>query len=402
MKLSSRSKLGLKLLSINATIYIAFSLYTPFLSAYYSKSGLNAVEIGILLTIGPIVAIFIQPLWAILSDRTGRRKLILCATILGSSISIFTYYLGRSFVHLFIAATLLAIFSTSIVPLTDAITLRLAHKNHLDFSIIRMGGTVGFAIVVIIAGAIVKKNPSIQFLMGFFGYMVLLFFVSRLPKDENKSKSEQLPPTSPTPKSKKTGFFHVFETNQVYFMLAFAFITQVGLSFHGSFMGVYALKLNLSEDMIAIINCCAALSEIPVLFFINRLMRKFSTMKMISATSILLGIRMFIVTSGGVGSILIAQFLHGITFMIVYYSIAVFISQEVKPQNLSKGQSVLTIIQTGIGSIIGNIVGGYLVDRFGLVHAYRYMGALILLVALIIIIAHALYEKISTKKQCND
>lgn len=393
MKLTSRSKLGVILLAINASIYIAFSFYTPFLSAYYAKSGLNAVEIGTLLTIGPIVAIFIQPFWAIISDKTGQRKLILCLVILGSGFSLFSYYAGHSFLSFFIAATLLATFVTSIVPLNDALTLRLAKKNHLDFSIIRMGGTVGFAIVVIIAGAIIKKTPNIQFVLGFFGFMTLLFFVSRLPKDEKEENKKQ-ESSSPSTVGKKFGFFHIFNSKQVYFMLAFAFITQVGLSFHGSFMGVYALKLGLNEDMIAVINCCAALSEIPVLFMMNRLMRKISTIKLIAASSMLLGFRMFIVTSGGIGSVIFAQFLHGLTFMTVYYSIAVYISQEVKSQNLSKGQSILTIVQTGIGSIIGNIVGGILVDQFGLVLAYRYMGSLIISGSLLITTSLCVYRKL--------
>jgi len=398
MKLSNRSKLGATLLLINASIYIAFSLYTPFLSAYYSKAGLNAVKIGILLTIGPLVAIFIQPLWAILSDRTGHRKLILCLVILGSGFSMLTYYVGHSFLSFFAAALLLSIFSTSIIPLNDAITLRLARKNGLDFSIIRMGGTVGFAIVVIIAGIIVKKNPEIQFVLGFLGYMILLFFVVRLPKDSKNSKETRKQITTEAVKINKVGFFNIFESKQVYFMLAFAFITQVGLSFHGSFVGVYALKLGLSEDKIAVINCCAALSEIPVLFFINKLMRRISTMKLIAMASVLLGMRMFIVTAGGIGFIIIAQFLHGLTFMVVYYSIAVYISKKVKSHNQSKGQSILTIIQTGIGSIIGNIVGGYLVDKYGLSLAYQYMGALIIILSLMIITSQLLYRSVKKEK----
>jgi Major Facilitator Superfamily. len=398
MRLNNRNQLGITLLLINASIYIAFSLYSPFLSAYYSKSGLNAVEIGILLTIGPIIAIFIQPFWAIISDKSGRRKLVLSLVILGSAFSLFSYYIGHSFVSFFIASTLSAVFSTSIIPLNDAITLRLARKNNLDFSIIRMGGTVGFAIVVLIAGAIVKKDPNIQFVLGFFGFMVLLFFVSKIPKEEKEKTDTHNNVSSLSLEKKKTGFFNIFESRQVYFMLAFAFITQVGLSFHGSFMGVYALKLGSSEDMIALINCLAALSEIPVLFLINKLLRKVSTMKLIAFSSVLLGLRMFIVTAGGIEFVLFAQFLHGLTYMTVYYSIAVYISKKVKSTNQSKGQSALTIVQTGLGSIVGNIIGGYLVDRFGLIAAYQYMGALIIIISLMIVTLQLLYRSATRER----
>ncbi|MHB8130150.1 MAG: MFS transporter, partial [Mobilitalea sp.] len=93
MKKVTGNKIGINLFMINAFVYISFSLYMPFLSSYYSKAGINAVQIGILLTIGPVIAIIIQPLWAILSDKTGRRKDILSLMVLGSGISIFSYYL---------------------------------------------------------------------------------------------------------------------------------------------------------------------------------------------------------------------------------------------------------------------------------------------------------------------
>ena len=50
-----------------------------------------------LLAIGPIFAIFIQPLWAMLSDRTGKRKLLLILLALCTAGAYLLYYLGASF-----------------------------------------------------------------------------------------------------------------------------------------------------------------------------------------------------------------------------------------------------------------------------------------------------------------
>ncbi len=394
MKISRSNKLGINLLFINACIYITFSLYAPFLSSYYSKAGLNALQIGILLTVGPLVAIVIQPLWAILSDKTGRRKDILMLVIIGSGISIFSYYLGNTFLTFLIAASLLAIFSNSIAPLNDAITLRFANRYQLDFSRIRMGGTIGYAIFVIIAGIIVKQNPKIQFILGFVGYLVTLLMVRKLPQDEKQSDSKAKKSTSiEAPKSSGLGLLHIFESKQIYFMLAFAFISQAGLSFNGSFIGVYMIKLGLSETMIGIINSICAFSEIPVLFVINWVLRKINTSKIIVFSSVLLGIRILLISSSNLGLMMAAQALNGLTYMTIYFSCAVFISRNVKQENQSKGQSVLTIVQAGIGSIVGNIVGGFFVDSFGLNIAYRYMAALIIIVSILLAVLQYLYNK---------
>jgi PPP family 3-phenylpropionic acid transporter len=106
MKHHSSRILLFDLLMINAFVYISSSFYGSFLSPYYSARGISSLEIGILLTIGPISSILIQPLWAMISDRTGRIKAVLALVTLGSAVSMFSYYLGSTFIMYFIASLL--------------------------------------------------------------------------------------------------------------------------------------------------------------------------------------------------------------------------------------------------------------------------------------------------------
>jgi predicted MFS family arabinose efflux permease len=260
-----------------------------------------------------------------------------------------------------------------------------------------MGGSVGYAIMVIIAGYIVKQNPAMEFVLGFLGYMALLYFVQRLPKDKPANKPSRHTthalPASQENKStrsvggiKKPGLFHIFESGQIYFMLFFALISQIGLTFNYSFLGVYMTKLDYSEGMIGLMNCVAAISEIPILLLINRLIRRVEPIKLIAFASLLMGLRILMITKEGIGFFIFAQSMNGLTYMIIYFCCAIFISRNVRPVNQSKGQSALTIVQAGIGSIVGNLVGGYLTNTFGIQMAYRYIAALILGVSAIIAI----------------
>ncbi len=386
---------GLNLFLISAFTYISFSLYAPFLSSYYSKAGISAVEIGILLTLGPVSSILVQPVWAIISDRTGRRKAVLSIVVLGSAFAVLSYYIGNTFLTFFLASTLLAIFSNSIVPLSDAILLRSAQKNHLDFSKIRMGGTIGYATFVIIAGMIIKHNSHVAYLMGFAGFMVLFLIVRLLPKSESDSDDMTVKLNSNLTSDSKTkrSLLHIFESKQIYFLLAIAFISQVGLSFNFSFLGVYMLNMGLTEGTIGFTNSIAALSELPILFLINRVLNKVSTGKITIFACLLLALRIITVTGENLFFVILSQMLHGITFMTIYFSCAVFISKNVRPENQSKGQSILALIQTGIGSIVGNILGGYLVDLYGLKSAYVMMSILIITIAGLIALLQYIYQR---------
>jgi MFS family permease len=398
MNMKTMNRTGINLLLINAFIYISFSLYTPFLTSYYTKAGMNAVKVGVLLTLGPLMAIFVQPLWAVLSDKTGRRKDVLSLVVLGSAVSMFSYYAGKSFVSFFIASFLVAIFSFSIVPLSDAISLRSAHKNHFDFSKIRLGGTIGFAIVVIIAGEIIKIKPELQFFMGFCGYMVLFLFIRLLPKAEADGECP-VPAYVRTTLKDRLNINKIFENKSIYFILAFAFIDQVGLSFIYTFLGVYMVKLGFSEGSIGLINCVSAFSEIPVLFLINRVLTKRSTMSITILGCTFAGIRIFTVTGESIVFFALSQAFHGLSFMTIYYSCAVYISKNVKPENQSKGQSILAIVQAGIGSIVGNIAGGFLVDAFGLKQSFRIMTSVVVSTTLVILFFYMLYRKRTRKNQ---
>lgn len=134
----------LYLFSINAIIYIASGFYTPFLSAYYAQKGIDAEKIGILLMIGPCVVLLTQRFWAKISDRTGKRKEVLLVTIVGSGFSMLLYYLGNSFLCMFFATVVVTSFTTAVIPLSDAILIARSLKEGYSYSIIRLGGTLGY------------------------------------------------------------------------------------------------------------------------------------------------------------------------------------------------------------------------------------------------------------------
>jgi PPP family 3-phenylpropionic acid transporter len=364
MKHHSSRILLFDLLMINAFVYISSSFYGSFLSPYYSARGISSLEIGILLTIGPISSILIQPLWAMISDRTGRIKAVLALVTLGSAVSMFSYYLGSTFIMYFIASLLLSVFSTSIIPLSNAIIIREAERINYSFSQIRMGGTIGYSISVVIAGIINKNNPDIMFFMGFIGYMLLFLFVMGLPADEITLRNAGS--GTSVVKSSVRDVFDIFQSNTAYLILVYALISQLGLSFNGSFLGMFIRDAGYGHDILGWMNSASALSEIPILLLIMRLIKKFGSIRILTISCIILSLRMLIVSIGTLPFILLAQILQGMSSMAIYFSCVIYISENVKPGKQALGQSTLAFTQLGLGSIIGNIAGGYLVDILGI------------------------------------
>ncbi len=369
----NKEKTILYLFSINAFIYIANGFYTPFLSAYYAQKGINADRIGILLMIGPCVILLIQRFWADFSDKTGKRKKVLLVAIIGSGFSMLLYYLGNSFFSMFFATVVVTSFTTAVIPLSDAILIAYALDGGYPYSIIRLGGTLGYAIMTIFAGMYLKTKPQMQFVLAFFSYMILFCFFIGLKEERKEQKIENKVIKTRNKQNR------VFKNQDVYMVLSLAFISQMGLSFYTGFIGPYILEKGYTQSTIGIINGISALSEVPVLLYINRMIRRYGTIKVLFFSCFLMGIRTFLPAGSGIMGIVLAQLLQGVTYMTVYYSCAVYISNCVSEEYQTKGQSILNVVQLGVGSIVGNLAGGKLIHLLGYEKGYLLMAGLIIL-----------------------
>lgn len=369
------------LLMLNTFIYISAALYSPFLSTYYAQQGLSSSQIGILRTISSISCVLIQPLWARRSDKTGKAKHYAALVVLGVMLSLYTFYIGNSFWNFFFSSFLLTIFSTSVSPLIDAIVVRNADRLHYNFALIRMGGTVGYAIISLVVGIYLKKNPSYQFLFASISYAFLLFLIFRLPNSENHQ-----PIAEPKPYNFKHLFqlADIFVSKNIYFVLAFAFIYQLGASFLGSFMGVYVVSLGYSQAQVGMLSCVQAVSEVPVLLLLPKLNKKFNGLHLIAIASVLMGIRLLVASGGSLTFLILAQAMQGITYMVIHFGAITYISSHVKSGKSSQGQSVLYIVQTGIASIIGQVIGGFTIDTIGIRLSYITVGIFVVITTVII------------------
>jgi MFS family permease len=243
-----------------------------------------------------------------------------------------------------------------------------------------MGGTIGYSIAVIIAGIINKKNPDIMFFMGFIGFLLLFTFILGLPADEITIKKADINRSGLAVKFKARDIFDIFRSKTAYLILVYALISQIGLSFNSSFLGVFLRDLGYGHDILGWMNSVSALSEIPILLLIIRLIKKFGSINILTCSCILLSLRMFLITIGTLPSIILAQMMQGMSSMAIYFSCVVYISENVKPGKQSLGQSTLALTQMGMGSIIGNIIGGYLAGVLGIRNTFFLISSGILLV----------------------
>lgn len=375
----------LRLFLINVSFWVACGSCAPFISAYYKRIGLSFTQIGVLLAIGPIFAIFIQPLWAMLSDRTGKRKLLLILLALCTAGAYLLYYLGESFAVCLLAVLVVSLFSLALLPLCDALVIDRANAYGFPFARIRIGGTLGYAAMVFGAGMFLEKFDGAQFAVAAVAYLLFAGAVMLLP--QGGAREEAAPArreAAPARKKAVPARESIFDTSEILFVLALALIESLGLGFCGSFMGSYAVELGFGSSLIGVLSCISALSEVPILLFAGKLVDRFGEIPLLIFSGVMMSLRLFLTGMGLVPAMISAQLLQSVTYMTTYICCTQYISKHVRAGKMSQGQSALAIVQSGLAAVASNLFGGMLVDAVGTRQAFFAVAAGVLVVALLV------------------
>ena len=375
----------LRLFLINVSFWVACGSCAPFISAYYKRIGLSFTQIGVLLAIGPIFAIFIQPLWAMLSDRTGKRKLLLILLALCTAGAYLLYYLGASFAVCLLAVLVVSLFSLALLPLCDALVIDRANAYGFPFARIRIGGTLGYAAMVFGAGMFLEKFDGAQFAVASVTYLLFAGAVMLLPQggareEAAPARREAAPARTKAVPARES----IFDTSEILFVLALALIESLGLGFCGSFMGSYAVELGFGSSLIGVLSCISALSEVPILLFAGKLVDRFGEIPLLIFSGVMMSLRLFLTGMGLVPAMISAQLLQSVTYMTTYICCTQYISKHVRAGKMSQGQSALAIVQSGLAAVASNLFGGMLVDAVGTRQAFFAVAAGVLVVALLV------------------
>lgn len=356
-----------------------------------------------LLAVQPICALAVQPIWSMIADRTGKRKQVLVVLCVASAAVSLAYYAGGGFAASLVTTLAFAMFFQALLPLSDSLVIEASERSGIDFSRVRMGGTIGYAVVVAIIGHVLEAAPVFQFVIVSTALLAFAFQVSRLPglrgggmaspkgigdtrNDDGSSRpAEKSNGTAQGGKGFSVGLLAIFDTRDIYYVLALAFVDFLGLGFLGTFLGSWCIEIGYGQDLVGTLSSISAASEIPILLVSAALIRRFGEIRLLAFSCLAMAARLLLVGSGVVPVMMLGQLLQSLSYMTVYFSCVTFISRHTYPNTRARGQSVLAMIQSGLAMVISNVLGGWLCDTFGMAVTFR-LFAIVLVVGLIVVL----------------
>jgi PPP family 3-phenylpropionic acid transporter len=182
-----------------------------------------------------------------------------------------------------------------------------------------------------------------------------------------------------------------------FLFLIIAFVGGMSLSMISNFLFLFLHQLGADEFSLGLTLTVATLSELPILFFSNRLLARWREQQLIGAALLFFAIRALAYSFITVSWLaLLIQLLHGPTFSLMWIA-GVAYADRIAPIGLeATAQGLFSGVMLGIGSAAGAFLGGLLYEHVGLVMLFR-LAALISLVGtgFVILIKKTSYERYS-------
>ena len=336
------------------TNFGALGAVMPFLPLLFDSRGLTPTEIAQVMLLVPVGSLVVPSLWGLLADALRARVVLLRVASLGAGASLLLLYPEWKLAGSLFAMSFICFFRASIAPLADA----AAHAmlgNRGRFSLIRMWGSLGFAIFCALAGWLdVSRHPAR--LVALASSVYFLSFLVTLKMDA--------PPLEHRPRVLARTIDHLTEHGLPLAMLGTVF-HYVGQSMFDVYFSLHMRALHYDDTFVGMAWFVGVLCEVVIMFFAPRMLAVLDARRVMLLCTAVAIVR-WSVTSIAVdqGIILLCQMLHAFTFGLWYVSLVKFVQDEA-PDELRTSMQSVALTFMGLGALFGYLLGGSLFELGG-------------------------------------
>lgn len=363
-KKSSSSLLPLGLL--NFFIYGTMVIFAAFFQLYLQDIGLDKLEIGSLMAIGPIISLLAHPFWRYWSDREGNLRNTLLIIMIGLLITIHLVFRVNTFQMLYFSMILLYFFQSPLLSQTNCLILGYIEGTEQKFKVYRLWGSLGWTFVALAAGPIIDSvgHNGISLL---FSVMLIMAIGSTLLLPSIKH-------TTSTPWLKITDIRRTLHNRYFIAFIIFGMFVAIPNAINSIFMPLFISDLGGSRLDVGGAIFLSTLFEAGAFTLLHRFLKQKITYLMgcITLVSLLFAFRWSLMSGATTPmQIILIQVLHSVTFGGFFYVgtrlTALFLPRPIR----SSGQAVFAFALSGIAGVFAGFIGGWIFQNFGADIMYR-------------------------------
>ncbi len=333
-------------------IYFAFfGVFGPYFGLYLQTLSLSAWDIGLLMSQMQLMRVFGPFLSGWLAERMVKRIQVIRLASLLALVTFLSFFFLSGFVALLFAIAILSFFWTAVLPLLEALTFDHLREDSASYSRIRLWGSIGFIAAVMGTGVLLDRQPLSSLLgacvVTLLGLLLCAWLVPESPPNRQGSAlapiGEFLRPT------------------RVKALFCACFAMSMAHGAYYIFYSIYLADHGYSKSLVGGLWSLGVVAEIAVLFFMARVMRRFS-LRMILLTSFAAAGARFSLIGVGVDyplALVAAQLLHGLTFGSFHAAAITAVNRWFPGGMRVRAQALYASLTFGAGGLLGGLLGGW-------------------------------------------
>ena len=256
---------------ILATIrYLGDGLFYPFFALYLRSREMTESHIGFILSISPLLAILMNPIYSKICKRPKDTKNVLMIITILEGLCIASIAYLKDFYVISAITLLMAIFGACHYGLMDALTALYADQAKINYSSIRLFGSAAYIVATTVGGLICNTSfqlsfilSGVLFVLSGLIYHILTPMVAKENIDEAQIEEKEEVPFSIVLKNKELWFFGL-----VYMLLLGT--TKIT----DNFFSVYLESRGLGAKEYGLIYSYFVLFEVISLIAFDKLLKK--------------------------------------------------------------------------------------------------------------------------------
>lgn len=357
--------------------YFAFvGMFSPYWSLYLKSLNFDVVQIGVLMSIQPVMRMLAPALWGWAADRLDNRRLVIQIAAFGGVAAYAGVFFSREYYALFLVMALMSFFWSASMPLVEATTLTYLGKQSARYGRLRSWGSIGFILAVLGLGYLFDYIEIYWILWaGLLIKLGILAFARQIPPTEVLAHHTDSQP-----------IWNIVKQPQVLALFAGCFLMAVAHGPYYTFFSIYLVEHGYAKSAVGMLWSLGVVCEIAVFALMPWLMRRF-TLPQILMASLLLAVLRFLLIGWQVENLwvlLFAQTLHAATFGSYHASAVALVHHFFRGRHQSKGQALFGSVTYGMGGMLGGLLSGPLWVNWGAGAMYTFSSLAALAGALII------------------
>lgn len=326
----------------------------PFWGLFLQQRQFSAGQIGTLMASLAVVRVIAPNLWAWWAGYFSSPIIMVRVAGLLTALCFSLVWLVDSFSGMLLVMLAYGFFWAAMLPQYEAITMQ-ALKNRIDeYSRIRLWGSVGFIVIVLLLGLLfdvvsVGWLPLVMLLT-----MLLIVLNSLLFRAADYRRGSHV--------SSQRSFLKEACQRPVVVFILISILLQISHGAYYTFFSIYLQDNGYNKTETGLLWSLGVFAEVILFWQFYRVMAKLSWRNWIVLSLLLTAIRWWLIATY-VGQwlwLVVAQLFHAFSFGVMHAVAMRYVQNYFSPDSQARGQALYSSIGFGLGSALGAAASGQL------------------------------------------